>query len=77
MRFKYLMITALFFLINSFCFAQYDGYELNANGSFAVGGCYDGYKLNTDGSYAVGGAYDGYKLNADGSYSVGKGKCKK
>ena len=61
----------LIFTSVSSCFAQYDGYKLNRDGSYAVGGAYDGYKLNRDGSYAVGWAYDGYKLNRDGSYALG------
>ena len=73
--YKKLVLVLLVVLIPSFGYAQYDGYQRNSDGSYAVGGCYDGYKRNADGSYAVGGAYDGYKRNADGSYAVGWVKC--
>ena len=76
MNLKFLIITVFTLLTTSLVFGQYDGYKMNADGSYSVGGCYDGYKRNADGSYSVGGAYDGYKRNPDGSYSVGWGKCK-
>lgn len=63
MKYIKFLILLLFLTLNVSSYAQYDGYKLNADGSYAVGGCYDGYKLNADGSYAVGGAYNGCRCN--------------
>ena len=68
-KFGYLVLIALSF--SKVSYSQYDSYQRNADGSYAVGGCYDSYQRNADGSYAVGGAYDSYQRNPDGTYVVG------
>ena len=37
------------------CFAQYDSYQRNLDGTYVCGGCYDSYQRNPDGTYVCGG----------------------
>jgi len=67
-------------ILTLFCFnanAQYDSYQRNSDGTYAVGGCYDSYQRNPDGTYVCGGTYASYQRNPNGTYAVGWGKCLK